>query len=376
MPARRLRTSARPTINSVPELIPSCLDLFSGCGGFAAGFEAAGYRVLAGIDHDQSALKTFAYNFPSSEALNIDLSDEHQMRSHQRDLRNASIDVVVAGPPCQGFSLTGPRNFDDPRNRLYLAVFDYVRAIQPLAFVIENVRGMSSLYGGQVKDEIVRRFADLGYATAAKVICAAEYGVPQLRYRFFIVGTRQDRGAFEFPSPLHGGTTNRSMITCSEAIDDLPSMDNGDRGVEECEYASKPRSAFQRLMREGNPLLYNHVATKHSELVKSVIRLVPPGGDFRDLPHGIGDHRKFNEAWTRYHPDRPSHTIDTGHRNHFHYRYNRVPTVRENARLQSFRDRFRFMGTRTQQARQVGNAVPPLLAEAIARHLLCWIRPQ
>ena len=127
-------------------------------------------------------------------------------------------------------------------------------------------------------------------------------------------------------------------------------------------------------MRGTNNILYNHVATNHSDIVKNVISLVPEGGNYKDLPDGIGEHRRFNEAWTRYHSKKPSRTIDTGHRNHFHYKYNRVPTIRENARLQSFPDNFVFHGTRTQQNRQVGNAVPPLLGFHLAKKILEYIK--
>jgi DNA (cytosine-5)-methyltransferase 1 len=123
-------------------------------------------------------------------------------------------------------------------------------------------------------------------------------------------------------------------------------------------------------MRGGCGKLYNHVATRHTDLVKGVISLVPEGGNYKDLPPGVGGSRRFNEAWTRYHSNRPSRTIDTGHRNHFHYKYHRVPTIRENARLQSFPDWFVFHGTRTQQNKHVGNAVPPLLAFLVAGKIM------
>jgi DNA (cytosine-5)-methyltransferase 1 len=140
-------------------------------------------------------------------------------------------------------------------------------------------------------------------------------------------------------------------------------------GEEIDDYSQQPTTDFQKRMRAGSDKLYNHVATNHTDQVKSVIALVPEGGNYKNLPVGVGEHRKFNEAWTRYHSAKPSKTIDTGHRNHFHYKWNRVPTVRENARLQSFPDHFIFKGSRTSQYRQVGNAVPPLLAEAVAREI-------
>ena len=141
-------------------------------------------------------------------------------------------------------------------------------------------------------------------------------------------------------------------------------------GEEEDVYTSEPMTEYQILMRKNCKVLYNHVATNHTQMVKDTIALVPEGGNYKDLPAGWGESRRFNEAWTRYDGNKPSKTIDTGHRNHFHYQYNRVPTIRENARLQSFPDDFVFTGTRTQQNRQVGNAVPPLLGQALAEMIL------
>ena len=122
-------------------------------------------------------------------------------------------------------------------------------------------------------------------------------------------------------------------------------------------------------MRKSSSYIYNHVATKHKDFVVETIKQVPEGGNHKDLPKGVGESRKFNEAWTRYHGQKPSKTIDTGHRNHFHYKYNRVPTVRENARLQSFPDTFRFFGSKTSQNKQVGNAVPVFLAQSLAKYI-------
>ena len=162
-------------------------------------------------------------------------------------------------------------------------------------------------------------------------------------------------------------------MTCEEAISDLPTRES-ETGRETDVYTSGPITRYQRRMRKGNKVLYNHVATKHTQHVINVISQVPEGGNYKDLPPGVGDSRKFNEAWTRYSSKRPSKTIDTGHRNHFHYQLNRVPTIREMARLQSFPDDFVFKGNKTQQNRQVGNAVPPLLGYHVAKKLKDYLK--
>lgn len=333
------------------------IDLFAGCGGLSRGFQDAGFNIILGVDNDEPALKTFEHNHFKAKTLNTDLSIDMsfdkivELTSHER------IDLIIAGPPCQGFSLTGTRNFDDPRNQLYLAVIESVKRFKPKGFVIENVTGMATLYGGQVKDEIIRRFDQLGYNVTYKILSAADFGVPQIRKRLFFVGLQKELGTFLFPPPI---LTEDQYITCADAISDLPSREK-ELGEEKDYYDSEPRTSYQHKMRGQCSILYNHVATDHTQLVKETIAQVPDGGNYKDLPIGVGESRKFNEAWTRYNSNLPSRTIDTGHRNHFHYKYNRVPTIRENARLQSFPDSFVFFGTKTQQNRQIGNAVPPLL---------------
>ena len=184
----------------------------------------------------------------------------------------------------------------------------------------------------------------------------------------FFVGFRKDLNYeyFKFPEPT---LTPDKYIGTADAISDLPALVD-ELGEENVPYHMEPQSEYQRLMRENSLVIHNHIGTRHTDEVKWVISQVPEGGNHKDLPPGVGDSRKFNEAWTRYHSQKPSKTIDTGHRNHFHYKWNRIPTVRENARLQSFPDDFEFLGTKTQQNRQVGNAVPPLLAQAIAEEML------
>ncbi|MBL7994865.1 DNA cytosine methyltransferase [bacterium] len=346
----------------------SVLDMFCGCGGLSKGFQDAGFHIVAGIDHDDSALESFIKNHSNSLFYKIDLSGDRAINEIANKLTSKNIDVIVAGPPCQGFSLTGTRNFDDKRNSLYLSVIKAIKTFQPKVFLIENVPGLANLYGGKVKEEIIKRLS-LDYNVESKILCAADYGVPQIRRRIFFVGLKKKYGVFSFPKAIH---SPGDYVTCEEAIGDLPSREHS-IGSEIDDYLAEPKTLFQRKMRGTCKFLYNHTASKHADFVKEVISLVPEGGNYKSLPRGVGEHRKFNEAWTRYHSKKPSKTIDTGHRNHFHYKFNRVPTVRENARLQSFPDDFVFYGSKTHQNRQVGNAVPPLMAYHVAKAILKYL---
>lgn len=337
------------------------VDLFSGCGGFSKGFEQAGFDVVLGIDNWDDALKTFEHNHDNSETLNMDLADPDFSLT---DKMMKDIDVIIGGPPCQGFSLTGKRVLDDPRNSLYKSMVRFVERYKPKIAVLENVSGLLTLYKGHAKEGIIKDFEALGYKVNYKLLLASDYGVPQNRKRVVFVFVRNDlEKEFEYPKK------HTRVVTAGEAISDLPSLEN-DLGSEKMKYTSEANSEYQEEMRKNSEYLLNHVGTKHSDHVVNVISQVPEGGNHKDLPEGVGESRKFNEAWTRYDRNKPSRTIDTGHRNHFHYEYNRVPTVRENARLQSFPDDFEFLGSKTSQNRQVGNAVPPKLGYEIAKSIL------
>ncbi len=341
------------------------IDLFSGCGGLSKGFMDAGYDVLLGVDIDQAALNTFEKNHPGAVGLNGSLAEKSTLEKMQKIIGSRPVDLIIGGPPCQGFSLTGPRNFDDERNKLYLSYIRTVKLFHPRAFVIENVPGMATLYKGAVKDEILKRFRKMGYNIKCQVLCAADYGVPQIRRRLVFIGILKEFGEVSFPPPTF---SESQYITSREAIDDLPSL-VGTLGEEISTYTQAARTSYQKLMRGTCKVLTNHTATAHKDFVVDVISQVPEGGNYKNLPKGVGEHRKFHMAWTRCDGHKPSRTIDTGHRNYFHYEYNRIPTVRESARLQSFPDDFVFTGTRTEQYRQVGNAVPPILGKALAMHI-------
>ena len=223
--------------------------------------------------------------------------------------------------------------------------------------MMENVPNILSIGGGSVRDSIVKDFSDLGYKVVYQVLTASNYGTPQNRKRAVFVGFKN---GFEFKFPER---TVEKLITSSEALSDLPenSLEDGTA------YPITSNCDYQKLMRCNSDKVYNHQITEHSERTKEIIALVPDGGNYKNLPEDLQQTRKVHIAWTRLNSQKPSFTIDTGHRHHFHYKWNRIPTVRESARIQSFPDDFIFLGTKTSQYKQVGNAVPPLMAEAIAK---------
>lgn len=338
----------------------NAIDLFCGCGGLSYGFEEAGYNILLGIDNDAKALETFKLNHVGAKAICGDITEVTYEKNIKPLIGNKTIDVIIGGPPCQGMSLSGPRKFEDPRNKLYLSYIRLVEEIQPKAFVIENVPGLVTLFKGQIKDSIIQKFKDLGYKIQYRILCAADYGVPQNRKRVVFVGMKD--GYFEYPDIIS------EKVTCSMALSDLPPLEN-ELGSDDVPYFTVAQNDYQKLMRRNSSKVKNHIAANHSERVKKIISLVPDGGNYKDLPEEYKNSRNFHVAWTRFASDKPAPTIDTGHRHHFHYKFNRVPTVRECARLQSFPDDFIFLGNKTQQFRQVGNAVPPLMAKHIAEQL-------
>lgn len=341
---------------------PKVLDLFCGCGGLSHGFIQAGYDVLAGVDHWQDALDTFAFNHKTSQAIKADLFNvKPEQISDQTGIDK--VDVIVGGPPCQGFSIAGKRLIDDERNQLYKKFVEFVSFYNPRVFLMENVPNIISMGKGAVKDEIIEDFSRLGYVVNYKILLASDYGVPQNRRRAFFVGVKKESDSvqsFDFPK----ATVNK-YVTCEQAISDLPEYSIDDGEV----YPTPPKSEYQELMRANSTSVHNHKVAAHTQKTVDIISQVPDGGNYKDLPNHLQSTRKVNIAWTRFSSKKPSFTIDTGHNHHFHYLYNRVPTVRESARLQSFTDNFVFLNTKTSQYKQVGNAVPPILAEVLAERI-------
>lgn len=344
--------------------IYTVLDLFSGAGGLSRGFLDAGYDVVLGVDNDEMALKTFAQNHGSAKTMKLDLFNHENLEHIEKYLNdnNMTIDILVGGPPCQGFSLSGDRKEHDARNMLFTAMVKLAEKLNPKFVVLENVMGMMKLYNGKGAKRVEKGFEEIGYKMKSEEMYAPDYGIPQMRRRVFFVGVLDKNIDFTYPKAIY---EEKNYITCEQAINDLPSLVNG-IWDEEQDYNCKPKNDYQKEMRKNSYKIYNHIGSRHIEKTVNLISMIPEGKNHKCLPEELKKDIKYNDALTRYHRDKPSHTITTGHRTHFHYEYNRIPTVRESARLQSFPDDFIFYGNKGQQYKQVGNAVPPLLGKYIA----------
>lgn len=344
------------------------IDLFCGSGGLSEGFRLAGYEIIGGIDLDQYAIETFNNNFKGARGVCVNLLDmtEEDIIKDYSDFLEA--DIVIGGPPCQGFSAANryKKEDEDERNRLFFEFVKFVDLAKPKAVVIENVRGIITSNNGYAKDRIYEIFENKGYKVAHKIMDSSNYGVPQKRIRNFFVITKDSKFNFDAISQTLG--TN-----VYDAIGELYDF-NSQNGISTYNLVEPPKSKYQQYLRNSKSLIYNHEVKFPAEIVQKRISFVPQGGNWRDIPVELFSNSRNNRhssAYKRLNEKDFSVTIDTGnsHSNYFHPIYNRIPTVREAARLQSFNDDFIFYGGRTAQYRQVGNAVPPLLSKAIATKL-------
>ena len=347
----------------------SVVDLFCGAGGLSLGFQNAGFNISGGVEFDNTVIKTHEKNFPN--AINIcadirNISDEDVLKN----FKNKS-DVIIGGPPCQGFSAANKWQSDEEKvekNRLFYEYIRFVRLLKPKVFVIENVKQILTRENGYAKSEILRITQELGYNVNFETLKASDYGVPQKRERAIFVGIRNDLNTtFDFKA-----IKKKKTVNVKEAISDLYGVVNE---VDEFfELDTKPQSDYQKLMRKNSDdKIYNHLTKFPCEKVQKRMEFVPQGGNWRDVPPEMWDTQRTNRhssAYRRLNEKDVSITIDTGHMNYFHPLYNRVPTVRESARIQSFPDDFVFVGNKTNQYLQVGNAVPPLMAQALASAVL------
>jgi DNA (cytosine-5)-methyltransferase 1 len=358
----------------------TAIDLFCGAGGLSEGFRQAGYHVLAGNDFDSAAGETFAATHREAKFMGGPIQDlSAQDFLNASNLMRGELDVLIGGPPCQGFSVYNhQRGLHDERSSLYREYLRIVDGLRPRWVVIENVTGMTSAGGGEAVDQIIAGLRAQGYRISAQILKAEEYGVPQERRRLIFIGTRTS-SPVQFPTPTHGPGLTR-FNTVRDAIGDLPALRNGEHaGI--LPYASEPQSDYQSLMRESSNCVANHSASRLSAVNELRMRHIPPGGSWRDipidlLPEGMkkakrSDHTK---RYGRLQWDGLSSTILTKCDVHWgayiHPSQDRSITVREAARFQSFPDWFEFKGSRTDQYVQVGNAVPPMLGKAIGSAIL------
>lgn len=337
-------------------------DLFAGVGGMSQGFRMAGFDIAFAVEYDKDIAAAYKKNHEETEVYAEDITTIDVKRLHEK---YPVIDVIIGGPPCQGFSQKGKRlSLDDPRNYLFQQYVRFVAEFKPKYFVLENVPNIITTSGGFFKEQIVAAFNQLGYDVTYGVLKAADYGVPQDRHRAVFLG---QKGKLEISLPESSG----ERTTVKDAIYDLPFIGSAE-GAEVSEYDKPAISDYAKEMRKHSTVLYNHIATAHSRIALERLSLIPKGAGKEVLP---AEHRTksiYSGTWCRLLEDGVAATIttrfDTPSSGRFtHPILNRCLTVREAARIQSFPDDFVFYGPKTIQMKEVGNAVPPYLARAIAR---------
>lgn len=338
------------------------IDLFAGVGGLSLGFNMAGMEIVFAVEHDEAIAKTYEMNHENTDMYCANIEDLNIQSLHEK---YGSVDVVIGGPPCQGFSQKGKRlSLNDERNYLFKFFISFVEVFKPKYFLLENVPNLITTSNGFFKDEIVNKFKELGYSIDFDVLLASDYGIPQSRRRAFFLGkSGSDRLALPYPT--------YEKTTVGDAIYDMPIIHSGE-GSERFEYLIEPQNDYQRQLREGSKYIYNHQATKHSALSLKKLSMIPKGKGKETLPEEYLTKSIYSGTWSRLDENGFAPTIttrfDTPSSGMFtHPILDRCLTVREGARLQSFPDSFIFYGSKSSQLKQVGNAVPPLLAYQIAK---------
>ena len=342
------------------------LELFCGAGGFSSGLDKVeNIQTVAAVDFDKYATETFQKNFPNATVFTGDLTDQNVKQEIINTAKALGVNMIVGGPPCQGFSLKGKNlGMDDPRNFLFLEFFHLVKEIMPEVFVIENVKNLLNSENGYFKNQIIEKFSSLGYLLNYSVLNAKDFSVPESRERAIIIGSLSY--CVNMPQP------HTEIITVRDAISDLAYLNSGE-GAFESDYINEPLSQYQRDLR--GKKLYNHMATNHSPVALKKLAMIPKEGDKSSLPKELHGKQKFSTTWARLKWDTYSPTIDTrfdtpSNGRNSHPYLNRAITPREAARIQSFDDDFIFFGSKCAICKQIGNAVPPRLAKAIGESIV------
>ena len=341
------------------------LDLFCGAGGFSAGLELNNnFSTVVGLDFEKYAIETFSKNFPKAVAICGDILDPNIKKQVIEESKKHNVNMIIGGPPCQGFSLKGKNlGLNDPRNFLFKEYLSIVRELQPEIFIIENVKNILNSSNHFFRDEILNEIESLGYIVNFGVVNAKNYGVPQNRERALFIASKTK--FINFPNPQD------NHVTVRDAISDLSYLESGE-GSEISLYINEPQSDYQRMLR-GN-CLQCHKASSHSKVALDKLRMIPPESGKEYLPKELLGKQKFSTTWSRLEWDNISPTIDTrfdtpSNGKNSHPYLNRAITPREAARIQSFKDDFHFCGPKVAVCKQIGNAVPPLLAKAIGEQI-------
>lgn len=346
------------------------LDLFCGCGGMSWGLAKKGFNIVAGFDIWDIALQTYQYNHKNAKAVNLDITDAVPSEVLKNiGVEPSSIDVIIGGPPCQGFSKNTPaswRFLEDPRNQLYKAYLRFVKEINPKVVIIENVAEIYNAFNGVVREEIISTLKAWGYKVDVKIINMSHYGIPQKRRRCFFFASRI--GTPSFPKK------SEEVLAGWDAISDLPVVNQGE-GYDGMEYSSEPLNEYQRHLRIGSDTLYNHIANIMKPTQTARIASIGPGQGLKDMPLELQVKGGYSGAYGRLDYTSVAATITRwvfhiGSGRFAHPREIRGLTMREAARIQSFSDDFHFLGTRNEQAGQIGNAVPPLFMEQLADNII------
>lgn len=353
----------------------NALDLFAGAGGFSQGLRMAGIHTVAAIEFNAQIAETYKYNHPETTMIVDDIKNvtaEQVIEIFNKE--NKVCDIIVGGPPCQGFSMAGYRIraktsfLEDARNYLFKEYIRMVSIIRPKVFIIENVPGILNYNEGAVKNEIYETFKQMGYQLQSKVLCAANYGVPQFRNRAFFIGNRLGIDPEEFFPIITNVEEN--YVTVYDAISDLPAVNPGEGQTLTPYRTDVILTPFQKMMISKTGAVYNHESSHHKPETLKLISMIKQGQTMKDLPEHLRTKSVHSGAYGRMEYDKPAYTLTTRLNTPSvgritHPEQNRTITPREAARIQSFPDDYRFLGDITSIGMQIGNAVPPLLAKCL-----------
>jgi DNA (cytosine-5)-methyltransferase 1 len=347
------------------------VDLFCGAGGLSLGLKQAGIDSVLANEIEKDFANTHKSNFPNCRMLNKPIGEVDFRAELASSGLEGKIDLLVGGPPCQGFSTVGKKKASDPRNSLFLQFLRAVEETAPRFVVFENVAGFKRLYGGEMYNRTVEGLDRLGFDLVSSVLNAKDFGTPQSRERTIILAWSRGEKAIQMPESTHG-TGSTPCLTLLEAISDLPPLRPGE---EKKAYLCDPQNEYQRYMRASGCPLTEHKCAKYGDHIQEVMSHVPAGGSIMDVPEELRPKGYFKNTYARLLPDVPCMTITRNFGTPsssrcIHPHQNRALSTREGARIQGFPDHYIFHGGKGSKNLQIGNAVPPALAFALGRQVV------